>query len=792
MKRYLYILYIIGVLLCVLPASAQEDGNLRQIYAQAESDYQIGRFEQTQELLHRHLSSFEGNLKQNVYRLLALCYLAQDDEETTEKYAHLLLNENPSYSSVKDPTRFEDLINRLKSGRGAMITTASNQAESLNEVPVPVTLITEEMIRDIGARNLLDILTTYVPGMTAIESVNELNLAMRGVYKSTQQSLLIMVDGHRLNSHSTNSAAPDYAISLDKVKQIEVLRGPASSLYGNVALTGVVNIITKDGIDTNGTKVAYSMGNYGQQKVSLLFGKRFSDTDISGWASFFSSDGEKFYERKEEGYGLYPLDGDVILHRFNDKPSFDIGFKFKSSGFYVFYNYQYSQLVPSYSMDLFQAPYRYDEYRWYNGQKPGHSISTQRIETGYQKTFGKLTLKASLRADYEQVNNYDIAGDTIPPVSEIHLDVIDTILKPTHGCYQIMTWSDYHYDANFSAFYDYSISGHEGAVYAGIQYERYKLNDNMLNVGEKFISSVQTTSENNSYLLNEKEKYLSAFAQVKQRYKNIILNMGVRYDARHQFSKTFERALSPRIALIYLQNDWQMKVSYNKAFVDASYFLRSNTLPLYSGANDLTPEYMHSFQYTFGYNFKPIHLDYECNVFYNYQKDLIYYDSQKASTDNAYYNAGFYKAIGLENILTCKLPSFRGTLNCTWQRTLDSEKYVTTGHRVNNVPNFSCNLVLAKRLLNKHEHQLWMHGSVNSISKQTSYVAPLPFTTDDEYIDIPARAICSMGIDYQWKRIGVAANIYNLFNSHYTQGGTSRSPIRQTGRWALATISVKI
>jgi iron complex outermembrane receptor protein len=49
---------------------------------------------------------------------------------------------------------------------------------------------------------------------------------------------------------------------LDKLKQIEVLRGPASSLYGGVALTAVVNLITKQGIDVDGIKIRAGIGNY--------------------------------------------------------------------------------------------------------------------------------------------------------------------------------------------------------------------------------------------------------------------------------------------------------------------------------------------------------------------------------------------------------------------------------------------------------------------------------------------------------------------------------------------------
>jgi len=167
---------------------------MRQIYDQAESEYKTGRLEQAVDLLQSNLNNFQGNLRQNAYRLISLCYLAQDSLSQSENYAMLLLKENPYYTSVQDPIRFEDIINRLKSGTKATIITASNQAESLDEAPVPVTLITEDMINLSGARNLKELLLTFVPGMINVECNEELNIAMRGIYSSGQEKILIMLN----------------------------------------------------------------------------------------------------------------------------------------------------------------------------------------------------------------------------------------------------------------------------------------------------------------------------------------------------------------------------------------------------------------------------------------------------------------------------------------------------------------------------------------------------------------------------------------------------------------------
>ena len=251
------------VTLSVLTVSAQASPtDAVQLYAKAQAEYSNGQFDKCKESLYAMLPSAKGLLKTGAYRLLALCSLEQGDIEGAKNNVALLLKSDPYFTpSLGDPMRFLDMVSEAKD-QSAGITTASRQAETIEEAPVPVTLITDEMIRHSGAQTLQEVLCLFVPGMTVAEGM-ESNIAMHGVYSIAQDKILIMVDGHRLNSSSTNAEAPDLRSNLDKVKQIEVLRGPASSLYGNVALTAVVNIITYKGAELNGARIS---GTAGSQK----------------------------------------------------------------------------------------------------------------------------------------------------------------------------------------------------------------------------------------------------------------------------------------------------------------------------------------------------------------------------------------------------------------------------------------------------------------------------------------------------------------------------------------------
>ena len=320
MSRRIYL--IIYICCCVLTTLAQTtDEQYRKIYDAAERDYNIGRIMEAENLLKDNLRNFPLNLRQSAYRLLSMCCLSTDRNGEAENYVKLLLDENPYYSTtLGDPQRFIDMVDNLKSGMTATITTASSQAENLSEVPVPITLITEEMIQNSGARNLQELLAAYVPGMNIIDCNDDINIAMRGIYSNGQEKILIMLNGHRLNSYCTNTAAPDFSIGLDKLKQIEVLRGPASSLYGGVALTAVVNLITKQGIDVDGIKIRAGIGNYGQYRGDMIFGKRYFDLDLLIWGSFHLVKGQKRYMSKEDT-GLNIMGGDVNVGGIGHKPS---------------------------------------------------------------------------------------------------------------------------------------------------------------------------------------------------------------------------------------------------------------------------------------------------------------------------------------------------------------------------------------------------------------------------------------------------------------------------------------
>lgn len=158
MRKLIY--YLLTIFCLSVPAlllAQQSEMDNRQQFALAESEYQVGHIDNAIDILQQQINTYNGTLKVSAYRLLALCSLAQDDLTNANKYVDLLLREDPYYSvTINDPERFAELIRNKKEGKTTLVT-ASQQAETLEEAPVPVTLITEEMIKAIGARTLKDV-----------------------------------------------------------------------------------------------------------------------------------------------------------------------------------------------------------------------------------------------------------------------------------------------------------------------------------------------------------------------------------------------------------------------------------------------------------------------------------------------------------------------------------------------------------------------------------------------------------------------------------------------------------
>ena len=797
MKKYLCNIFTVSMMLMPLTGSAQEKQDLRQVYTKAEEAYQIGQLDQAIELLEGNLNDFTGNLRQSALRLVSICYLAQDDKDTSEKYARSLLSINPYYTSVQDPIRFEDMIALLKSGRSSTVTTASSQAESINEAPVPVTVITREMIDQLSNnKSLGQILATYVPGLNEVSAWAISSVAMHGVYTSNQEKILVMENGHRLNLRTTNNGKLDYAISTEKIDHIEVLRGPASSLYGNVALTAVVNIITKNGNEVNGVKGKYGYGSYGTHRADFIAGTTLLDADVMAWASLYTSQGERIDIPKNTGYSMTKHDGYVYIGGYKEKPSYDIGCTLKYKDFNFMFNMKNGKQVPQYSW--YAETYDYDAFRTMDGVKPGCTVDEKHLELGYTKQFSKVNLSVSAYGDWYTVQNYQPVSDSIVTYvynSDGNVIVIDgkPQTKLYHGLMQFSDYQEYTIGAMAKADANYTFGGMKGNVLVGTQFEYFKLSSNDFHIGEEYTKVAVTFPEEKNYIRIGSERSFSAFIQDKHYFTpQFILNAGLRFDNKNRANGKNATAFSPRVALIYFPNEkFSTKLSYSRAFVDAPYYTRNNTSNGYRGSEDLMPEYMNAIQLDFMGKIDGWYLDYDVNIFYNHLTDIVV---NNPSTDPAapkYINSGSLKVAGAEAELSFKLPSFRIDANMTYLRPIEAEGYYYKDHKIYSIPAFTANLNCSKRIVNFRKHLLWLTAGfkfgTKTLNKANSRIK------DSEDFDLSGNAIVDLGLKYSYNNtIQLSLDCDNLFDKTYYIGGSFYIPYQAQGRNVMATVSFKL
>ncbi len=157
------------------------------------------------------------------------------------------------------------------------VITGSKVEVSRKNIPLSVTSITEEEIVQSNETNVLPLISQQVPGVFVTEKgvtgfgVSDGaagKISMRGIGGSPNTQVLMLIDGHPQYMGIFGHPLPDAYVTTD-VEKIEVIRGPASILYGSNAMGGVINIITKkqkkDGLNGN----FHAMyGSYNTQKYS--------------------------------------------------------------------------------------------------------------------------------------------------------------------------------------------------------------------------------------------------------------------------------------------------------------------------------------------------------------------------------------------------------------------------------------------------------------------------------------------------------------------------------------------
>ena len=134
------------------------------------------------------------------------------------------------------------------------ITSTSKQPEEVWRTPAPVFVLTSEDIRRSGATSIPELLR-LVPGVQVSRSQSdEWAVGIRGFASGFSKGLLVMIDGRSVYTPLFEGVYWDVQdLVLADIDRIEVIRGPAGAVWGLNAVNGIINIVTKDAKDTQGT-----------------------------------------------------------------------------------------------------------------------------------------------------------------------------------------------------------------------------------------------------------------------------------------------------------------------------------------------------------------------------------------------------------------------------------------------------------------------------------------------------------------------------------------------------------
>ena len=146
-----------------------------------------------------------------------------------------------------------------------VVVTASKVEQQLVNAPATVSVVTADVIASTPATNYAELLRS-VPGVNLSQtSARDYNITMRGAASTLATSTLALLDGRSLYLDFFGFVAWDLLpVNPSELRQIEVIRGPASAVWGANAMNGVVNFISKTPRELNGNSATITFGTFGR------------------------------------------------------------------------------------------------------------------------------------------------------------------------------------------------------------------------------------------------------------------------------------------------------------------------------------------------------------------------------------------------------------------------------------------------------------------------------------------------------------------------------------------------
>ena len=185
------------------------------------------------------------------------------------------------FDGLGEEMNLEDLLSL-----DVMVTSASKIKQTIAEAPSIISVITRGQIETRNYRSVAEALGS-IPGLYINSDYVFKDVGVRGIsgeMRGASRMVKVMINGQATSfrSETTNFIGPEM-IPMSAVERIEVIRGPASALYGANAFLGVVNVVTRKGVDIDGASATLRAsdlhGRHGYD-LGLLVGKEMGAIDL--------------------------------------------------------------------------------------------------------------------------------------------------------------------------------------------------------------------------------------------------------------------------------------------------------------------------------------------------------------------------------------------------------------------------------------------------------------------------------------------------------------------------------
>lgn len=204
-----------------------------------------------------------------------------------------------------------------------IIVTAQKRSQNLQDVPIVVTTVNQQLLQDSGVKDIKD-LATLAPGLLVTSTTSEASTTARirgigtvGDNPGLESSVGVVVDGVYRSRNGVGFG------DLGNLDRIEVLKGPQGTLFGKSATAGVINILTQEPQFNYHGNASFEVGNYGAYAGDIYATGPLIGDELAGSIYFADRQRDGYFDvdtgpgprtaKKDTNRDFYTLRGQLLL-----------------------------------------------------------------------------------------------------------------------------------------------------------------------------------------------------------------------------------------------------------------------------------------------------------------------------------------------------------------------------------------------------------------------------------------------------------------------------------------------